>query len=52
MTEKIKIVQNILEAMFEDKGQKADTYEIQCYLEILSNKIALIIPLLHNKLMD
>ena len=52
VTEKIQIVQNILKAMFEDKGQKADTYEIQCYLDILSNKISLIFPLLHNKLMD
>ena len=52
VAEKIKIINNILTAMFEDQGKSENTYDIQCYLDILTNKTALIFALLNNRLME
>ena len=47
VAEKIKIINNILTAMFEDQGKSENTYDVQCYLDILTNKTALIFALLN-----
>ena len=52
VAEKIKIINNILTAMFEDQGKSENTYDVQCYLVILTNKTALIFALLNNRLME
>ena len=37
VAEKIKIINNILTAMFEDQGKSENTYDVECYLDILTN---------------
>ena len=44
--DKIKIVSNMLKAMFQDQDRADETFEMKLYQDILTNKLALIFSLL------
>ena len=52
LMEKITTIQTIVQSLFEDNGQKDDIFEINCYLDILTNKTSLIFALFYHHLMD
>ena len=52
LMEKITIIQTILKSLLQDIGLKDDNFEFKCYLDILTNKTALIFALFFNQLLD
>ena len=48
--DKIKIVSNMLKAMFQDQDWADETFEMKLYQDILTNKLALIFSLLSIRL--
>ena len=48
--DKIKIISNMLKAMFQDQDRADETFEMKLYQDILTNKLALIFSLLSIRL--